>query len=85
MISSKRTAREKANDLFLKFTPPTRSYDEAKGKPVDNYEAAQECALIAVAEILRDYENITLRTTVIEKKIEMWTMIRTELEKLTFR
>lgn len=84
MTRSERTAKEKANDLILNFIPLTRTYDEAKDVARDNFEAAQECALIAVGEILRDYENITLRSSIVEDKIDFWTIVRVELESYSY-
>lgn len=80
MIRSRMSAEDKAKDLILKFIPVTRTYSEPED-PIDNYEDAQECALLTVDEILRDYEAITLRDAVIQEKIDFWIEVRMELEK----
>ena len=74
------TAKEKAHELIYKFIIPTRSYNELDAVPKDDFETAQDCALIAVAEIITDYKNITLQTTSIQDRLEFWVMVRVELE-----
>jgi hypothetical protein len=75
-------AKDRAWDLLLKFLPTTRTYPENEA-PVDNYEIAQECALLTVGEILSDYEAITLRDIIIQERIDFWIEVRLELELLT--
>lgn len=74
------TAKEKAQELIYKFIIPTRSFMELDGVPKDDFEVAQDCALIAVAEIIRDYENITMRDAWIQDRLEFWVDVRVELE-----
>ncbi len=83
MIRSRMSAGDKAKDLILKFIPVTRTYSDPKD-PIDNYEDAQECALLTVDEILRDYEAIILRDGIIQEKIGFWIAVRMELEKINY-
>lgn len=75
------TVRDRAKDLILKFLPPTRIYPENEA-PVDDYGSAQECALLAVGEILADYESIIFRDSIIQEKVDFWIEVRMELEKM---
>lgn len=69
------TPKQKAEDLFSKFIdeiPPNQEKDINKFMEVDR-EAAKQCALIAVDEILKTNPY---------KARNYWQEVKTEIEKL---
>lgn len=46
-------AKEKAQELINKFILSTCSFKDLAGLPKDDSETAQDCALIAISEIIR--------------------------------
>jgi hypothetical protein len=77
------TPKEKAEDLFEKFNNPDTTYHPY----VHN---AQQCALIAVDEILSDYKNYLLHENTalvvpllsLYKGLMYWKEVKQEIEKL---
>jgi hypothetical protein len=69
------TPKEKAEELFEKFNNP----DTTHHPYVHN---AQQCALIAVDEILSDYKNYLLHENTAYKGLMYWKEVKQELEKL---
>lgn len=71
------TPKDKANELIMKFIPPTRQFDERDGW--HNYiDAAKECSLITVNEIISVIEN----GNPIESQYNYWQLVKQELLKL---
>ena len=69
------TPKEKAEELFEKFNNP----DTTHHPYVHN---AQQCALIAVDEILSDYKNYLLHENTEYKGLMYWKEVKKEIEKL---
>ena len=68
------TAKEKAKELFLKYIEFTKKWDSENGWQVDESDA-QQCALIAVNEILKLYYHLT-------NEYEFWQQVKSEIENL---
>jgi len=69
------TPKEKAQELFDRFNQPDRT----------NYpyvHNAQQCALIAVDEILDLKHIVTLRRNMHEMELDFWDEVKQEIEKL---
>jgi hypothetical protein len=81
------TPKEKAEQLVIKMYQPLPASKEAeKGKEhlyYNQYNAAKECALIAVDEILTEmsdyFDKYDCTDTL--SKIEYWTEVKQEIEK----
>ncbi len=81
------TPKEKAEELVIKMYQPLPASKEAeKGKEhlyYNQYNAAKECALIAVDEILTEmsdyFDKYDCTDTL--SKIEYWTEVKQEIEK----
>jgi ferritin-like protein len=74
------TPKEKAEDLFSKLIdeiPPNQEKDINKFMEVDR-EAAKQCALIAVDEII----NVLNGESFSRNAIVFWTSVKQEIEKL---
>lgn len=65
------TPKEKAKELFTKFSANTVHYD-----------AAKQCALIAVNEILNLSKIASLRRDYIYMELEYWEEVKQQIEKL---
>jgi hypothetical protein len=77
------TPKEKAKELYNKFfrSVPFLS----KGcHPMDDYNAAKQCALIAVDEIIKVFnpENWGLEMDSAFESIEYWDKVKKEIEAL---
>ncbi|MFI0427742.1 MAG: hypothetical protein ACH34V_12390 [Flavobacterium sp.] len=82
------TPKEKANELIMKFIPPTRQFDERDGW--HNYiDSAKECALISVEMVINQFNGIyeSLKVNkIITGKVEesenykFWNEVKQELE-----
>jgi hypothetical protein len=77
------TAKEKAEELVIKMYQPLPASKEAeKGKEhlyYNQYNAAKQCALIAVNEILEDREEIDGMRIINDP---YWLEVKQEIEKL---
>jgi hypothetical protein len=69
------TPKEKAKELVEKMI----IYHSPDDK---DYEAAKDCALIAVDEILDLKHIVTLRRNMHEMELEYWDEVKQEIEKL---
>ncbi len=69
------TPKEKAKQLVEKMI----IYHSPDDK---DYEAAKDCALIAVDEILSDYKNYLLHENTEYKGLMYWKEVKQEIEKL---
>lgn len=78
------TSKEKALKLFKCFLIPTSRHYEYL-PPLNDFEAAQECALIVVDEVLDELQRLPLSNSIIHKKIDFWIQVRVELEMLSFK
>jgi hypothetical protein len=74
------TPKEKAEELVIKMYQPLPASKEAeKGKEnlyYNQYNAAKQCALIAVDEILKTFDCTT------PQSIEYWQEVKKEIQKL---
>ena len=78
------TPKEKAEDLFSKFIdeiPPNQEKDINKFMEVDR-EAAKQCALIAVDEILNNWKDEASIQFPYGKVITYWNIVKEEIEEL---
>ncbi len=77
------TPKEKAEELVIKMYQLLPASKEAeKGKEhlyYNQYNAAKQCALIAVGEILKDREEIDGMRIINDP---YWLEVKTEIEKL---
>jgi hypothetical protein len=69
------TPKEKAKELFEKFIPMTKDWDELNGW-IDNVNNAKQCALIAIDEIIKEHYPQDA------KRCEYWDEVKTEIEKI---
>jgi hypothetical protein len=78
------TPKEKAEELVHKFKKysyyPTTNDDVLFVNELN--KNAQQCALIAVDEILSDYKNYLLHENTEYKGLMYWNEVKQELEKL---
>lgn len=71
-------AKEKAKELFDKYCFAIRTEETDSGY-FTNIIYAKQCALIAVDEILDDYEAFSYKA---QTGKEYWQKVKTEIEKL---
>ena len=80
------TPKEKAKELFKKQYQLIWSIDWGLNvdKDAERYEAAKQCALIAVDEILNLNFNINCDATerCVNPVIEFWQQVKKQIEKL---
>jgi hypothetical protein len=78
------TPKEKAEELVHKFKKysyyPKTNNDMLFVNELNNN--AQQCALIAVDEILSDYKNYLLHENTAYKGLMYWKEVKQEIEKL---
>ena len=72
------TPKEKAEELINMFSPHAKNWDCFYDIPLDENHA-KHCALIAVDEILEDYEDFPYK---IQVGKEYWQEVKQEIEKL---
>lgn len=74
--------KEKAEELVNKFIKPTIKWNPVNGIGYYNdLNAAKECALIAVDEIIANIEP-SVSMDVIEARVKYWQEVKQEIEKL---
>jgi hypothetical protein len=79
------TPQEKAEELVIKMYQPLPASKEAeKGKEhlyYNQYNAAKQCALIAVDEVISNIEP-SVSMDVISARIKYWEQVKEEINKL---
>jgi hypothetical protein len=76
------TPQEKAEELVNKFIKPTIKWNPVNGIGYYNdLNAAKECALIAVDEIIANIEP-SVSMDVIEARINYWQEVKQEIENI---
>ena len=79
------TPKEKAEELVIKMYQPLPASKEAeKGKEhlyYNQYNAAKQCALIAVDEVISNIEP-SVSMDVISARIKYWEQVKEEINKL---
>jgi hypothetical protein len=73
------TPKEKAEELINKFRLHSRYWDCRNDEPLEENHAKQ-CALIAVDEIINDYN--TFPNSFKSKHTSYWEEVKNEIEKL---
>ena len=77
-----KTPQEKAEELVNKFIKPTIKWNPVNGIGYYNdLNAAKECALIAVDEIIANIEP-SVSMDVIEARINYWQEVKQEIENI---
>jgi hypothetical protein len=72
------TPKEKANELYLKYTDTLNIKDlQVTANPF-----AKQCAIIAVDEILSDYKNYLMHENTEYKGLMYWQEVKKEIELL---
>jgi len=71
------TPKQKAEELFSKY-----SYLSKNHVPTLGIKVAKQCALIAVDEILNEYETKGTLADWVDYRIAYWREVKQEIEKL---
>ena len=79
------TAKEKAEELVKRYTPITRTWNDANGGWHDDIETAKECALICAQQVVDELDDIEVFES---GKLNngygqrYWQSVKYEIEKL---